>query len=644
MRSRNHDISIVMSEYNTNETYLRQSIISILNQTFVDFELIIVDDCGSNDVAKIVAEFNDDRIIIVKNSNNMGLSYSLNNGIKHARGKYIVRMDTDDIAMPARIKEIYNFIISHPEYDVVGSRAVEFSDNETGGILGKSGEKTKKSIMHGDTMIHPSVIMKKSVIEAVGYYTHYKRAEDLALWCELLLRGNRLYIIDNVLLQYRVNLSDYSKRKLKTRKDDIRIRLNYYYKMRANLFDYMYILKGIISAILPVRVVRKYRNIFVLKQYKKQARKSPNDGIIILHIVGSMNRGGAETFLMNVLRNINKNKFKFVFLCYGDTKFDYENEIIDLGGKIIRTDDVKEVGILKHIKNIQQIIQDEKIDIVHTHTCRNSMFSLIAAKRCRVNTRIAHSHNTRTSQGENLIKKMYFIFAKYIINKYSTKYLACGEQAGKALFYPKNTFTVIDNGINLDDFYYNDGVRQDIRRKLNISNDTVVIGHVGRIDKNKNQNFVIDTFFEYLKLQPKSKLILVGDGILRSQIENKVRKLGIQKNVLFLGNRSDVNKLYNAFDIFIFPSIREGLPVTLVEAQTNGLTCLISDSIDESVELTDCITFFSQNNNSQQWANQLNKLDIKRKDTKKILSHSQYNMSKNIRKIESLYASALEGN
>jgi glycosyltransferase EpsE len=261
----NIEISVIMSEYNTPEADLKEAILSILNQSYKRFEFIIVDDCGRNDVGRITATFNDDRIKIIKNSKNMGLVYSLNNGIKHAKGKYIVRMDTDDIALPGRIEATFNFIAAHPEYDVVGAQAIEFSESTENGILGKSGEKTNKSIMRRDGIIHPTVIMRKSVVENVGYYKDFNRAEDLALWCELLQHGSRLYVMDKVVLKYRVNPADYQKRRLKNRKGEIQARLHFYPKIGANALDYVYILQSIISGLLPIGIVQKYRKKYILR-------------------------------------------------------------------------------------------------------------------------------------------------------------------------------------------------------------------------------------------------------------------------------------------------------------------------------------------------------------------------------------------
>lgn len=358
--------------------------------------------------------------------------------------------------------------------------------------------------------------------------------------------------------------------------------------------------------------------------------------IRILQVVGGMNRGGAETFLMNVLRNIDKQKFEFFFLCYGEGDFDYSEEITSLGAKIVRIPDVKVTGALKHIKNIEEIIKDEQIDIVHAHTAYNSMFSVLAGKRAGIRA-IVHSHTTESEMNPSLLRNIYFKFSKFIVNTYSTDYFACGHDAGTSLFYKRNKFTIIDNGIILDNFYYNRSLRTKLRKELGIANSSFVLLHVGRFDKIKNHEFLIDTYREYRKLNASSTLLLIGDGPLRPELEKKVSLLGMKKDVLFLGKQPNVNELYNVADILVFPSFKEGLPVTLIEAQANGLLSLISDSIDKATKLTGCIHFFSLSNDAAVWADKITTLDPHRLDTKKTLENGAYDMKKNVKKIERLY-------
>ncbi len=632
-------ISVIMAEYNTNPADLHASIESILKQTLSDFELIIVDDCGQNDMKAMSEKFNDDRLVIIKNAKNMGLIFSLNRGIKYARADYIARMDTDDIALPQRLKKQYEFITQNSEYDVVGSRAVEFTGDQDMGILGKPGEKNKKSIMRGDSIIHPTVIMRKKAIKSVGFYPYFERAEDLALWCELLLSGCRLYVMNEILLKYRLNQEDYGKRRIRKRKGEIKARLTYYPKLKAAPKDYIHIAKNIMSGILPQSFVRAYRRRFVLRDLSTArpilATKNKKR-INVLHVVGGMDMGGAETFLMNVLRAIDGDyRYRFIFLCFDDRLYDYENEIKAIGGKIVRTPDVKKVGPLKHIRQIQKIIADEDIKIVHSHTYYNSIFPLIAARKSNVKVRVTHSHNVQSELSPSLLKKAYFTLSAFVIGRYSTEFVACGNDAGIQLF-GKKPFTVIHNGINIDDFTFSYSSREYYRKKLNIPNDAIVIGHVGRLEPVKNHEFLIDIFYALTKLETNSHLLLIGSGSQQDNIKQKIKALGINKQVSIINKSHEVNKLYSAMDLFAFPSLFEGMPVALVEAQANGLKCLISDEIDKSINLTDNTVFYSLSRTARQWAAKL--YDMKNSDQRTVeLKNDSYNISNLVKSTEKLY-------
>lgn len=359
--------------------------------------------------------------------------------------------------------------------------------------------------------------------------------------------------------------------------------------------------------------------------------------IRVLEIIGSMNMGGAETFLMNVLRNINREKFDLYFLCYGNNKFDYEEEVNELGGHIIRIDQVSIKNFCKHINILTDVIKKNNIDVVHAHTYYNSMFSIIAAKRCKIKNIIIHSHNTLSEPNPSLLKRIYFKISKRVINNFSTNFFACGKEAGEALFYKDKKFTIIDNGIIIEDFFYDKDVRDKKRKELNIDGQTIVIGHVGRFDKVKNHRFIIDIIKEYILINSQTKLILIGEGRLKKEIETKVKDSHLDDKVLFLGKRRDVKELYSAMDLLLFPSLFEGLPVTLIEAQANGLPILASSTIDKDVNITKHIVFKKLNDSSDDWAKEINDLINKRYNCQDLLLDSVYNMKTNINKLEKIY-------
>ncbi|MGV9002306.1 MAG: glycosyltransferase family 1 protein [Candidatus Saccharimonadaceae bacterium] len=359
--------------------------------------------------------------------------------------------------------------------------------------------------------------------------------------------------------------------------------------------------------------------------------------ITILQVIGHMNRAGAETFLMNVLRNMNRDNFRFIFLCYGNQKFDYEDEILELGGIIARISDVKEVGLIKHINDIRNIIRQYDVSIVHAHTYYNSMFSIVAAKLEGVKSRITHSHNTVSEKNLSFQKKVYAIIAKFIISTCSKELIACGRDAGHALFYPIRKFEIVANGINLEDFKYSISERTRVRKSLGISATAPVLLHIGRFEEAKNHQYLIKIFNEYLKINKNAKLLLAGTGSLENAIKKDVDDLGIQNAVIFLGVRSDTPRLYSAADVFVFPSLYEGLPVTLVEAQANGLSCIISDTIDKQVKLNGCIEFCSLQSSPYKWAKKIDIQFTRLKDNN--MQNGQYDIKFGISRIEKIYMS-----
>lgn len=358
--------------------------------------------------------------------------------------------------------------------------------------------------------------------------------------------------------------------------------------------------------------------------------------ITILHIVAGMNMGGAETLLMNILRRIDRANFRFVFLCYGYEPFDYENEIVDLGGKIVRIPSLSTLGPVGYVRAIRSVIRQESPDIVHCHTYYNSMFGLIAARQEKVAVRITHSHNTLSENNPPRHKKAYFKLAHRVIRQLSTHRIACGRDAGLALF-GSQPFETLDNGIILDKFYFDTDVRGQLRAELGIDDDVIVLGHVGRFEEQKNHDFLIDIFHAYKDRQPASQLILVGDGPLRSAITEKVKRLGLSNSVHFLGKRSDVNHLYSVMDAFVMPSLHEGLPVTLVETQANGLMAVISDEIDSSVQLTPQIIFCPLVLPADEWAIAIEKADLSHHNTSDTMQKSPYNIDQTVEKLTGLY-------
>ena len=281
--------------------------------------------------------------------------------------------------------------------------------------------------------------------------------------------------------------------------------------------------------------------------------------IIVAHIMGKWNGGGVESVVMNYYKNIDRNRIQFHFLCDEDsTDIPYE-EIEKLGGKVIVIPPYQK--LFEYQKELYRIFEENNYKIVHSHINALSVFPLRIAKKAGVPIRIAHSHSTSNKKEwkKNILKMILRPFSKL----YANKYFACTEYSGKWLFGKKvverKELNVINNAIDLKKFEFNKNTREDLRKKLGIKEDVLVIGHVGRFMKQKNHEFLIDVFEKAIKQDDNIYLILVGQGPLEDKIKEMVKEKGIEDKILFLGQRNDVNKLYQAMDIFVLPSLYEGL-------------------------------------------------------------------------------------
>lgn len=355
----------------------------------------------------------------------------------------------------------------------------------------------------------------------------------------------------------------------------------------------------------------------------------------VLHVIGSMNSGGAETFLMNIFRKADRQKFNFYFLCYSDEKFDYEDEIYRLGGTIIRIK-YSYKRIIQNVKQIKEIIKKYDIDIVHAHTYYNSVFSVIAAKQCKISS-IVHAHSTKSVNSPNFLQKIYYAISKQLIRKNISMALACSEVAGKAMLGENVKYQVLKNGIEISNFKYNKDKRKEVRNKYSIVESDTVFCCVARFEEVKNQSFLVDVFKEYHEMNKNSKLILVGRGSLKEKIAEKVENLGLKNDVIFTGVLSDVNLIYNASDLFVLPSLFEGLGIVLIEAQTNGLVCFASDNIPHEVDVTGNTHFLKLELGAKEWANIISNTDLSRYDEEEKVRDSGYSISDVTKKLEKIY-------
>ncbi len=314
-----------------------------------------------------------------------------------------------------------------------------------------------------------------------------------------------------------------------------------------------------------------------------------------------MHRAGLETMLMNYYRHIDRSQIQFDFLTHRPNKSDYDEEIISMGGKVYYAPRLYPQKYPKYFKWMKNFFAEHpEYKIVHSHIDTMSYLPLKAAKNAGVPIRIAHSHNTSVDKDFKYILKMYF---KMRINSVATNRLACGYEAGKFLFGNRH-FDVIPNAVEAEKFYFNQQIRDKKRAELDLENKFVV-GHVGRISYQKNHKFLIKIFNEILKKEPNSILLLVGVGDKEQEVRTQVNELGLTDKVKFLGNRSDVSELYQAMDVFVLPSLFEGIPVVGVEAQFADLPCIFSDNTPSEVKFNHKTKFIGLDKSPEVWSNEV---------------------------------------
>ncbi len=364
--------------------------------------------------------------------------------------------------------------------------------------------------------------------------------------------------------------------------------------------------------------------------------------IRVLQIIRQMNQGGAENFIMNVYRNIDREKVQFDFLVYKKGVFD--DEIRKMGGKVYYGKYITEIGQYSYCKKLKNFLQEHpEYNVVHSHLDQVSGIILEVAKMAGVKVRISHSHNTRNTN--SLLGKIYKKYLQSKINKNATVLMACGEEAAKWLFKEKaNEAIIVPNGIDLKRYKYDEDIRKQVRKELNIDENTIVCGHIGRFSKQKNHKFLLQIFKEYQEINKDSKLVLVGDGQLKAEIEKQVKDDNLQRNVMLLGNRTDSENIYQAFDLLLFPSLFEGMSLVTLEAQAEGLPILCSDTIDKKTDITRTMKFMSLQKSAKQWAEEIEKMNKKRKiENNTVLSKTDYNIDILAKKMEDRYIKLHKG-
>ncbi|MEO1773006.1 hypothetical protein JZO67_004989 [Enterococcus sp. 665A] len=323
----------------------------------------------------------------------------------------------------------------------------------------------------------------------------------------------------------------------------------------------------------------------------------------VLHFQGRMGLGGAETFMMNLYRKMDRSKVQFDFLIYKDfvSVKDYHKEVEKLGGRIFVVTNPKK-NIFKYMLEVNRLLKEEKVDIVHNEVYFGGGINLWLAKINGISKRIAHSHATEDGKGNSFMTRIVRMIFRKLLLANATDLLAVSNEAGESLF-GKREYVIVHNGIDLSKYDSPDNVSKKKKLKeLGLDNDSFVIGNIGRLESQKNQAFLIDVFVEILRLKKNSKLIIVGEGSLRRSLEKKINDYGLTNSVFLLGERNDIPEILNTLDVFVMTSLYEGLPMVGIEAQASQKKLVLSNKISKETELTSNVTFLSLNSPFSEWA------------------------------------------
>lgn len=373
-----------------------------------------------------------------------------------------------------------------------------------------------------------------------------------------------------------------------------------------------------------------------------------SEPIRILHVIGIMNRGGAETMIMNLYRHIDRSKMQFDFVENSSEPAAFDEEILNLGGRIYRCPHYNGKNHFTYVKWWNDFFKahPKEYPIVHGHLGSTAVIYLSIAKKYGAYV-IAHSHSSGTDYS---IKSFLYRVMSYNTRNVADYFFACAESAGRDRFGSKvvseNHYAILNNAIDVESFSYHQDVRETVRREFGYEPGQLVVGHIGRYTKEKNHEFVLRIFFEIKKADKKAKLLMIGDGPLHTQIMQMSEQIGISSDIVFTGMRSDVERLLQAMDVFVFPSLYEGLPVTMVEAQTAGLPCLISDKVPTECIITeDLVDVLPLSADSETWAEKiLEKRDFPRTDRQSEIAAHGFDINTEAVKLQEFYINAYEQN
>lgn len=323
----------------------------------------------------------------------------------------------------------------------------------------------------------------------------------------------------------------------------------------------------------------------------------------VLLYMAKIDVGGIENLFLNLIPQLD-DQFSFHIAYYGDGANELGEQFEAMGCTIERVEANRFRHPIKFIRELRRCIRNHGVDVLHANAGYSTFFALIASYLEHVPVRIAHSHSSKFGVQGNPLNAVFRPMCKIACHFLATDRINIGSKSASSIFFHNDSSVFVPNGIDLNRFSYHEGTRAILRRKLGASDDTFVVLHVGRFVPVKNHEFLLTVFSEILQVVPNALLVLVGDGPLKSEIRQKSLDLGIFNKVRFAGIVRNTEDYYSAADAFVFPSIYEGLSLSLVEAQANGLSCFTSDAVDSDTKVTDNL-FFLPLKDEAAWAKEI---------------------------------------
>ncbi|GEL13707.1 cps2J protein [Lapidilactobacillus concavus DSM 17758] len=373
--------------------------------------------------------------------------------------------------------------------------------------------------------------------------------------------------------------------------------------------------------------------------------------IRVLHVIGKMDRAGAETMIMSLYRRIDRNKIQFDFMVHSRDKGDFDDEIKSLGGKIYYMQKFNMVNFFSYHHAWKSFLKvHPEYHVIHGHIGSSAFIYLSIAKSLGRKT-IVHSHNS-FSDGFNVHDHVISLL-NYHNKDFVDEILAASIQAGKDRFgknvVKRDNFHVFNNAIDSSGFLYSVDKRNEIRRLLGISPDSFVMGNVGRLVEAKNQKRLISIFHQVTKRDPDSQLLILGKGPLKNDLLSLTQEYQIDSQVHFVGVTDDVADYLSAMDVFVFPSLHEGLGISLIEAQCAGLPCIASDAVPVEAMVSSLLVFESLKKADSQWVDTIIKnKEIYSKQHRQShtddIKKAHYDISQTLPQISNLYLRLSGGN